>query len=1139
MVCHIHVYSPDMPLPQLNQLDRIVPDAPLESELSDELHDWHQQVLAASQELLVTPSVGVTITDDDMHRSVDHINETPSRRNSVLRSRGRLGSADRTSALASLTADANSRRLSLSQHDLAATIESQTLTSKAGSIDNLLASQAPGYADADPPPVSDKSSQVSSEASLSNVASSLQATNGGSGRPYTPDARLTLAHLQCELSTALRAIVLDESETAIRQIALQSIYIQVVGELRQPTPVGRDVKPLHRAGLEVLLSVLRLPDLQVVITATYLTGLLTEHMDEIVRHCPDMVGNIVVALARAAGYFLPDGNKQSPDPMEAAVPDLLEAIRDWLIAIGDDVGLYRDQVQNALDVLDAATKGTKTELVQELSRYMIDLPPEDDATSPTPERSLNLAGIDELASFCIQPEGHGFGVGGPGPAMSESSLNMPRPAEEHRRSGRRRHRGSRRNKAEPSGTGTPTTPNQGDESPSTPQQPVVDIAFDRKHIVIMARSVQAQVVHHLNSYPPVAGGSLISSTVSDWCTSAAENAQLLTDPHVQFFAYENDVILSMTERNDGGRVILRNLAGKFAWDFVVGASQSRQMATLVPRRSTMSLHKPKGFRDPLETQPGTRNNSDSEGSGLNTGRASPNLPMATEDDEVFLTVPTVGVDTVPLRTTKRRDRGQRLSINIPQLSSSSKNLDQCIDLPVLDMSETVNTSKALATMLDYLDASDALSLAPSNSMSSESSMMEPSTPHSPVRAPSQLDEGALLVMEARKDHQQRVDDAISNSIISYAQEPEARTSTPMLPVKNTSFSNCRRWLEHLGLITWSTQGGLQPLDKSDKLIRELKNLDQSGMTREKHKIAVIYIGERHKTKEEIVGCVRGSVLFETFASQLGWMVDLESHEGYSGKLDVKEFAGVKLPYYATASREALFHVTTSLVPASMAATMDDGVAAWDAETQKALYGKRWRHAGNDAVHIIWSEQEKLYSPELLPTKFGDVSIVIYPMTNGLFRIQMRFKSALPRLVGPLFDGAVVDAASLPHLVRATAFNADRMLRLQKSPAPFLQTRSDYMCKLIADLSIAATFEQFVSSLLVAPDDSISSTTPEVAEFRARSPTMAVPRVTKRPEPRRKRSSSIGAIAETSPDGEESDEPAVRPSLARESAVSDA
>jgi hypothetical protein len=766
---------------------------------------------------------------------------------------------------------------------------------------------------------------------------------------------------------------------------------------------------------------------------------------------------------------------------------------------------------------------------------MIDLPAED-ATSPTVERSLNLAGVDELASFCIQPEGHGFGVGGPGPAMSESSLNMPRPAEEHRRSGRRRHRGSRR-KPEPMGTGTPTTPNPGDESPGTPQQAVPDIAFDRKHIVIMARSVQAQVVHHLNGYPPVAGGSLISSTVTDWRTDAAENTQLLGDSHVQFFAYENDVILSMFERTDGGRVILRNMAGKFAWDFIVGAAQNRPLAALVPRRSTMSLHKPKGFRDPLDTQPGTRNNSDSEGSGLNsTGRTSPALPTIDGgDQEVFLTVPTIASDTVPLRQA-RRSRGQRLSINIPQLSSSSTTFDQCIDLPVLDMSETVNTSQALATMLDYLDASDALSLAPSNSMSSESSMMEPSTPHSPVRAPFELDEGAILVAEARKDHQNRVDDAISNSIISYAQESEARTSTPLLPVKNTSFSNCRRWLEHLGLITWSTQGGLQPLDKSEKLIRELKNLDQSGMTREKHKIAVIYIGQRHKTKEEIIACPRGSVLFETFASQLGWMVELDSHEGYNGKLDVKEFAGCQLPYYATASREALFHVTTSLTPASMVATLDDSVAAWDTETQKTLYGKRWRHAGNDAVHIIWSEQDKLYSPELLPTKFGDVSIVLYPMTNGLFRVQMRFKAMLPRLVGPLFDGAVVDAASLPHLVRATAINADRLLRLQKSPAPFLQTRSDYMSKLITDLSISATFEQFVSSLLVAPDESTTTAVhEEVADFRARSPTLTVPRVTTRPEPRRKRSSSIGVIPENSNPADDEDG---RPSLTRASAVSD-
>lgn len=58
-----------------------------------------------------------------------------------------------------------------------------------------------------------------------------------------------------------------------------------------------------------------------------------------------------------------------------------------------------------------------------------------------------------------------------------------------------------------------------------------------------------------------------------------------------------------------------------------------------------------------------------------------------------------------------------------------------------------------------------------------------------------------------------------------------------------------------------------------------------------------------------------------------------------------------------------------------------------------------------------------------------MTLVIYPLKNQLYRVQVRMKHALP-LLAPLFDGAVVDATSLPFLVRETAVNAGRMLRAQ-------------------------------------------------------------------------------------------------------------
>ena len=50
-----------------------------------------------------------------------------------------------------------------------------------------------------------------------------------------------------------------------------------------------------------------------------------------------------------------------------------------------------------------------------------------------------------------------------------------------------------------------------------------------------------------------------------------------------------------------------------------------------------------------------------------------------------------------------------------------------------------------------------------------------------------------------------------------------------------------------------------------------------------------------------------------------------------------------------------------------------------------------RHLGNDEVQIIWSEHRRDYRRGIIPTEFGDVLIIIYPLQNGLFRIQINRK----------------------------------------------------------------------------------------------------------------------------------------------------
>ena len=55
-----------------------------------------------------------------------------------------------------------------------------------------------------------------------------------------------------------------------------------------------------------------------------------------------------------------------------------------------------------------------------------------------------------------------------------------------------------------------------------------------------------------------------------------------------------------------------------------------------------------------------------------------------------------------------------------------------------------------------------------------------------------------------------------------------------------------------------------------------------------------------------------------------------------------------------------------------------------------------RHLGNDEVHIVWSEHTRDYRRGILPTEFCDVLIVVYPLSNGLHRIQISAKPDVSR-----------------------------------------------------------------------------------------------------------------------------------------------
>ncbi|XP_069806445.1 ral GTPase-activating protein subunit alpha-1 isoform X2 [Dendropsophus ebraccatus] len=262
----------------------------------------------------------------------------------------------------------------------------------------------------------------------------------------------------------------------------------------------------------------------------------------------------------------------------------------------------------------------------------------------------------------------------------------------------------------------------------------------------------------------------------------------------------------------------------------------------------------------------------------------------------------------------------------------------------------------------------------------------------------------------------------------------------------SAFYYSRLLLSILGLNSWEKRSDFHLLKKNEKLLRELRNLD-SRQCRETHKIAVFYVADGQEDKHSILSNTGGSQDFEDFVAELGWEVNLSSHCGYMGGLQKNKSTGLSAPYFATSVVEVMFHVSTR-----MPSDSDDCLT------------KKLRHLGNDEVHIVWSEHSREYRRGIMPTEFGDVLLVIYPMKNHMFSIQIMKKPDIP-FFGPLFDGAIVNGKILPGLVRATAINTSRAL---KSLIPlyqnFFEERMRYLDLIIQHHLEPTTFEDYAAQV---------------------------------------------------------------------------
>jgi len=189
-----------------------------------------------------------------------------------------------------------------------------------------------------------------------------------------------------------------------------------------------------------------------------------------------------------------------------------------------------------------------------------------------------------------------------------------------------------------------------------------------------------------------------------------------------------------------------------------------------------------------------------------------------------------------------------------------------------------------------------------------------------------------------------------------------------------------------------------------------------------------------------------------FVKSIGTLVDIHHSFGYMGGLEKlpKEQIGSHTPYYATPLVEFVVHEAPR-----MPTLLDDPIS----ENKK-------RHIGNEFVHIVWSEHVAGYLPWTIISQFNSCHIIIYPLPNGLYRIQIAKKPEIPSTVGPLVHNMVLHKQLLGTLVRQTVINMTKLARIanKQNEDPYL-IRSEKLAIVINKCCVTGKFQDMLALTL--------------------------------------------------------------------------
>ncbi|XP_028252303.1 ral GTPase-activating protein subunit alpha-1 isoform X6 [Parambassis ranga] len=879
--------------------------------------------------------------------------------------------------------------------------------------------------------------------------------------PTTADVVLTKfpdvkEHIIKTILTSAR----DEPSAPARCVALCSLGIWLCEELAHGTQ-----HPQIKDALNVICVTLKYPNKSVALVASDILHLLISYVDHLQKFPPDTPKKIVEILIATITFLLPTTESSPHELDKRLVVSLLLCLLDWVMALPPNVLLQPVQTRSPPE-RDQSPKTLLSCIYKVLHGCVYGA----QSFSSPKYYPLQLSDL-------LSPDYDPF--------LPLESLREPEPL------------------------------HSPDSERSSKLQPVTEVRsrIQQGLVSIAARTVITHLVNHLGHYPMSGGPATLSSQVCEnqdnpFCESADLGPELFHSPNLQFLVLNGSTLLSVLQiRSESGvpgggmtaglssapacvRVIIRDVAGKHSWDSAVlygppPCSPNSPAHTLLthtqsPHSANLHLRTPPGG---LPKKMGVNREESEEDGQEERGAEEVERGMEGDRQEFLSEGEEEGEERKASEEKEEDGRGDGGEVEEEEQEEKNElqmdgeeeqvksGLEQLLAPPLAKRvcREAVPAwdslregDDALDEMLQYLGYSSPECL--------QRAGMPLNIPAPPPACVSEKQENDVINAILKQSAAEREFVIYRGEELNMraVQQTEPDTQTPQ-----SAFYYCRLLINILGLNSWEKRSNFHLLRKNEKLLRELKNLD-SRQCRETHKIAVFYVAEGQEDKHSILTNTAGSQAYEDFVSGLGWEVDLTTHCGFMGGLQRNRSTGLTTPYYATSTTEVIYHVSTRMP-----------------HDQDHNLTKKLRHLGNDEVHIVWSEHSRDYRRGIIPTEFGDVLIIIYPMKNHMYSIHILKKPEVP-FFGPLFDGAIVDMKILPTMVRATAINASRAL---KSLIPlyqnFYEERARYLETIVQNHQEPTTFEDYAARVYSpAPCTHLPSDTGSCLEIlRGESPAL--------------------------------------------------